>query len=60
MLEAGEKHSVLAVYSFGVSPKNDEGNNLSYDFFKEEYLLNYEISKFKKPISLLNGTMGEG
>ena len=42
--------------------KNDEGNNLSHDFFKEEYLLNYEISKFKKPwISLLNGiAMGGG
>ena len=54
---AGEKAfcaggDIVSVYH----SKNDEGNNLSYDFFKEEYLLNYEISKFKKPwISLLNG-----
>ena len=60
---AGEKAfcaggDIVSVYH----SKNDEGNNLSYDFFKEEYLLNYEISKFKKPwISLLNGiAMGGG
>ena len=60
---AGEKAfcaggDIVSVYH----SKNDESNNLSYDFFKEEYLLNYEISKFKKPwISLLNGiAMGGG
>ena len=42
--------------------KNDKHNNISYDFFREEYLLNYAISKFKKPwISILNGiAMGGG
>ena len=40
---AGEKAfcaggDIVSVYH----SKNDEGNNLSYDFFKEEYLLNYE------------------
>ena len=42
--------------------KNNKKSTLSYDFFREEYLLNYEISKFKKPwISLLNGiAMGGG
>ena len=60
---AGEKAfcaggDIVSVYH----SKNEDGNNLSYDFFKEEYLLNYEISKFKKPwISLLNGiAMGGG
>ena len=42
--------------------KRDKTSTLSHDFFKEEYLLNYQISKFKKPwISLLNGiAMGGG
>ncbi len=42
--------------------RNDKISTLSHDFFKEEYLLNYQISKFKKPwISLLNGiAMGGG
>ena len=42
--------------------RNISESNLSYDFFREEYLLNYEISKFGKPwISLLNGiAMGGG
>lgn len=63
LIGAGEKAfcaggDIVSVYH----SKNDEGNNLSYDFFKEEYLLNYEISKFKKPwISILNGiAMGGG
>ena len=47
---AGEKAfcaggDIVSVYH----SKNDKDNNLSYNFFKEEYLLNYEISKFKKP-----------
>ena len=42
--------------------KANEENTLSDDFFREEYLLNFKISKFKKPwISLLNGiAMGGG
>lgn len=42
--------------------KNNKGNTLSHDFFKEEYLLNYEISNFGKPwVSILNGiAMGGG
>ena len=42
--------------------RSDKTSTLSHDFFKEEYLLNYQISKFKKPwISLLNGiAMGGG
>ncbi len=42
--------------------KNKIGSTLSHDFFKEEYILNFEISNFGKPwISLLDGiTMGGG
>ena len=42
--------------------RNDLNNNISDTFFREEYLLNYAISKFKKPwISILNGiAMGGG
>ena len=60
---AGEKSfcaggDIVSVYH----KKNDPESSLSYDFFKEEYLLNFEISKFNKPwISLLNGiAMGGG
>tara|TARA_A100001015_G_scaffold307399_1_gene403236 strand:+ start:452 stop:1504 length:1053 start_codon:yes stop_codon:yes gene_type:complete len=42
--------------------RRDKNSTLFYDFFREEYLLNYEISQFGKPwISLLNGiAMGGG
>merc|ERR1719223_1413293 len=40
----------------------DNKEDLSLEFFREEYQLNYRIANFKKPyISLLNGvTMGGG
>ena len=60
---AGEKAfcaggDIVSVYH----AKNDKENNISDIFFREEYLLNYAISKFKKPwISILNGiAMGGG
>ncbi len=42
--------------------KNDLNSTLSYDFFREEYLLNLKIKNFTKPwISILNGiAMGGG
>ncbi|MBJ57614.1 MAG: hypothetical protein CMP24_05185 [Rickettsiales bacterium] len=42
--------------------RNELNNNISDTFFREEYLLNYAISKFKKPwVSILNGiAMGGG
>ena len=60
---AGEKSfcaggDIVSVYH----EKNNKNNSLSHDFFKEEYLLNYEISNFEKPwVSMLNGiAMGGG
>ncbi len=60
---AGEKAfcaggDIVSVYH----AKNIENNTLSYDFFREEYLLNIAIKNFTKPwISILNGyTMGGG
>ena len=60
---AGEKSfcaggDIVSVYH----EKNNKSNSLSHDFFKEEYLLNYEISNFEKPwVSMLNGiAMGGG
>ena len=42
--------------------KNNKDDKLSYDFFREEYLLNLAIKNFSKPwVSLLNGiAMGGG
>ena len=42
--------------------RKDKNDNISDEFFREEYLLNYAISQFKKPwISILNGiAMGGG
>ncbi len=60
---AGEKAfcaggDIVSVYH----TKNDKNNSLSYDFFREEYLMNIAIKNFTKPwISLLNGyAMGGG
>ena len=60
---AGEKSfcaggDIVSVYH----EKDNKNNFLSHDFFKEEYLLNYEISNFGKPwVSILNGiAMGGG
>ena len=59
---AGDKAFCAGGDIVSVYHDRSKGNNLSYDFFKEEYLLNYEISNFGKPwVSLLNGiAMGGG
>ena len=60
---AGEKSfcaggDIVSVYH----SKDDSENNISDSFFREEYILNFAISKFSKPwISVLNGiAMGGG
>ena len=60
---AGEKSfcaggDIVSVYH----SKDDPKNNLSDNFFREEYILNFAISEFSKPwISVLNGiAMGGG
>ena len=60
---AGEKAfcaggDIVSVYH----SKNDITNNLSDNFFREEYILNLAISNFSKPwVSILNGiAMGGG
>ena len=60
---AGEKSfcaggDIVSVYH----SRDDSENNISDSFFREEYILNYAISKFSKPwISVLNGiAMGGG